>query len=363
MSELKRTPLYDFNAKYSPRFVPFAGWEMPVSFSGIIDEHKAVREVAGLFDVSHMGEARVTGPDAKRFLNTLVTNDMGRIQPGQAIYSLMCQEDGGVVDDIILYQISDEEYFICLNASNAEKDVKWMKSHANGFECKVEDISVNYAQIAIQGPQAESILMEIIPEISGMRRFHFEQVTYLGSQILISRTGYTGEDGFEIYIPSESALMITSAIYENGESKGLTLCGLGSRDSLRLEAGFPLYGHEISEVISPISAGLNWAVRFKKAEDFVGRKALITEKDEGPKSRVVFYKLEDRRIAREGAIILADGEEVGKVLSGTFSPVLNAPIGSALISSCALKAKKPLVVDLRGKLIPLTLVTPPMHKE
>lgn len=362
MADLKRTPLYDFNAGFSPKFVPFAGWEMPVSFSGILDEHMAVRKKAGLFDVSHMGEAKVTGKEAKQFLNSIITNDLNRIESGQAIYCLLCQENGGVVDDIIIYQISEEDYFICLNASNAEKDVQWMKDHLADFDCEVADVSDDFAQIALQGPSAESILMELIPDAYQIKRFQFQFIELMGVDVIVSRTGYTGEDGFELYIPSEQAELITRTLYEKGKDHGLVLCGLGARDSLRLEAGFPLYGHEISDEISPISAGLNWAVRFKKASDFIGRMSLLQEREIGPSKKVVFYKLSDRRIAREGTPIMLGDDEVGSVLSGTFSPVLSSPIGSALIKSSALKGKAILEADLRGKRFPLTLVSPPMHK-
>ena len=362
MSDLKRTPLYDFNAGFSPKFVPFAGWEMPISFTGILDEHNAVRKKAGLFDVSHMGEARVTGSQAKDFLNSIITNDLDRIEPGKAIYTLLCTEKGGVVDDIIIYQISDQEFFICLNASNTEKDIQWMQDHVNDYECKVENISADYAQIALQGPLAETILMELVEDAFQIKRFHFKEVQLLGAQVIVSRTGYTGEDGFELYIPSPHAEAVTKTLFEKGKEHGLVLCGLGARDSLRLEAGFPLYGHEISDQISPVSAGLSWAVRFKKSSDFIGRMPLLQEREIGSVKKVVFFKLSDRRIAREGTPIMAGEEEVGTVLSGTFSPVLNCPIGSALIKADALKNKSILEADLRGKRFVLTLVTPPMHK-
>ncbi len=362
MSDLKRTPLHPFNAQYSPKFVPFAGWEMPVSFTSILEEHLAVREKAGFFDVSHMGEVLVSGPDTEAFLNSIITNNLSRIEPGQAIYSLLCMPDGGVVDDIILYQISKEEYFICLNASNAKKDIEWMQSHLLDYDCKVKNVSDQYAQIAIQGPRAESILMELIEEVSSIKRFHFKKVHFEGGEILISRTGYTGEDGFELYIPSSIADKVANTVYDFGKENGLKLCGLGARDSLRLEAGFPLYGHEISETISPITAGLNWAVRFKKSADFIGRIALLKEREKGPNQRVVFFKLEGRRISREGATIVSNHKIVGKVLSGSFSPVLSSPIGSALINSDVLKEKKALAVELREKQFPLILVSPPMHK-
>lgn len=358
MTELKRTPLRDFHASHGARLVDFAGWEMPVQYRSILEEHKAVRRAAGLFDVSHMGEVDVRGPDARRFLDHLVTNDVGRLFPGRVLYSPMCYPDGGVVDDLLVYLRGEEDLFLCVNASNVAKDLEWIRGQAAGFAVTITDRSADYALVAVQGPRAAEIVQSLTGAKLGLLKYyHFAEATVAGVHCLVSRTGYTGEDGFELYHPPGEAVALTQALLDAGASRGLELAGLGARDSLRLEAGYPLYGHELNADISPLAAGLGWTVKLDKP-DFVGRSALLAEKQHGAARRVVFFRTGDRRIVRaETPVLGPDGTTVGRVLSGTLSPILNEAIGSALIAAEAID--QPLAVDIRGTRLGLQRVTPP----
>ncbi|MCG8524961.1 MAG: glycine cleavage system aminomethyltransferase GcvT [Opitutales bacterium] len=363
MSEIKNIPLRAFHEEKSARFVPFAGWNMPVQYTSIIQEHIAVRERVGLFDVSHMGEVILTGSESVAFLNYLLTNDFFDLEVGASRYSMMCEPNGMVVDDLIVYRLDEEEFLICVNASNAEKDFAWMVQHSEGFDVNLEDQSRDWVLLAIQGPQSESFLNPIAAmDLSALERFHHQKAILAEVELWFSRTGYTGEDGFELFIPSEKAEVVATAIAERAEQQGLNdfYCGLGCRDSLRLEAGYPLYGHEISDVIDPITAGLGWTVKLGKSSDFLGKSALQKIKDEKPSRRVKFYKLNDRRIARQGESIWSGEDEIGEVLSGTHSPILQCAIGSAIVDSGRL-GDPSMEVRLRGKSIGLTWVKPPVH--
>lgn len=363
--DLKRTPLYDWHVSNGARIVPFAGWEMPVQYTGILEEHKATRTGAGLFDVSHMGELRVAGKDARRFLDYLLPNKLSKLAPGKVIYSPMCYENGGVVDDLMVYAIHSEEFLICVNASNTDRDFEWISGKTEGYDLEVSNVSSDYFQLALQGPSWRVIAEKVFPGIDEFPpRFSFSEIEYEGNTLILSRTGYTGEDGLEIYGPPALAVHMASRIVEAGQDHGLKLVGLGARDSLRLEAGLPLYGHELSEEISPLESGLSWTIDWKKP-DFIGRASLLAQKENGIPRKVVYFYTEDRRIARQDTPVLRasvdEREEVvtGKVLSGTLSPILNKPIGSALIESTSLK--EPLIVSLRGNQIPLFLKKPPLH--
>lgn len=351
IKELSRTPLYNFHVSHGARMVGFSGWEMPVQYRGIIEEHLVVRNSVGLFDVSHMGEALVEGKGAKEFLEYLMTNDISKLEQGKALYTLMCYENGGVVDDLLVYCLREDKYLLCLNAGNTQKDIAWLKSHEGRFDCKVEDVSHCYGQLALQGPQAREVLSEWIELLDKIDKFSFIEVDLAGVKVLLSRTGYTGEDGYEIYCPWSETEKLAELIYQTGK---VALAGLGARDSLRLEAGYSLYGHEISEDITPLEAGLNFAVKLKKSYDFIGKEALLRQKENGLLKRVLFFKLEDRRIARQGADVYCGDEKVGNVLSGTLSPVLNQPIGSLVT-----RRQENLDVDIRGNRIPLLLIKPP----
>jgi aminomethyltransferase len=359
MGPLKTTPLRDFHAAQGAKLVDFAGWEMPVQYRSILEEHKAVRRAAGLFDVSHMGEVDVTGPGAAAFLNALVTNDVSKMYPGRVLYSPMCFPDGGVVDDLLVYMRGPGDYFLCINAGNIDADIAWIKKGAEGHDVKIADRSSVCSLLAVQGPMALAILQPLTSaRLDEIRYYHFSKGEIAGISCLISRTGYTGEDGFELYHNATDDLALAKAILAVGQPQGLELCGLGARDSLRLEAGFPLYGHEISPLISPLTAGLGWTVKLDKGCDFSGSAALAAERQKGAPNKVVFFRTGDRRIIRpETPVLDGAGASVGKVLSGTLSPILSEAIGSALVAVSA--ATGTLRVDVRGTLIELHLVKPP----
>lgn len=356
MPELKRTPLNEFHRRHGARLVEFAGWEMPVQYGGIIEEHLAVRNAAGLFDVSHMGEILVRGKLAEEFLDFMLTNDVQGLIEGKALYSLMCYSDGGVVDDLLVYRLGEGKFLLCVNASNTEVAFNWLSGYRDEFECEVEDVSRKYGQLALQGPRAEGILSKVVKGMSELKRFEFCEVMINGVSVMVSRTGYTGEDGFELYCPWDRTEEIAELVLEKGKDLGLVLAGLGARDSLRLEAGYPLYGHEISRSISPLEAHLDFAVKLNKGSDFIGKESLLKQRKEGLKGEIVFFKLDDRRIARQGAAIFDGGMHIGEVVSGVFSPSLKQPIGSAYVSC---PYGREMEVDVRGNRIRLLIIKIP----
>ncbi|MDQ8179667.1 glycine cleavage system aminomethyltransferase GcvT [Pelagicoccus sp. SDUM812005] len=359
MSDAKRTPLYDFNVAHGGRMVDFAGWEMPVQYTSIVDEHKATRAAAGLFDVSHMGEATVEGAGAEAFLNYVLTNDVSGMDDGKALYSLMCRPDGGVVDDLLVYRKAAGSYLLCLNASNVDKDLAWLAKEAAAFDVNLEDVSDSFGLIALQGPKAFEILAELsAADLSGLGYYRFVEGEVAGVPCLVSRTGYTGEVGVELFVPADRTAELAEALLAVGTPKGLMLAGLGARDSLRLEAGYSLYGHEIDDAVGPVEANLMWTVSLKKEGDFIGKAAILAKKAAGPDRKVIFFKTGGRRIARPGTDIVAGGEKVGTVVSGTFSPILNEAIGSALVKAAVAKSDE-LAVDLRGKAYPIERTRPP----
>jgi aminomethyltransferase len=356
-------PLYAFHKKYHARFIDFVGWYMPVQYTSILEEHRAVRTKVGLFDVSHLGQITITGQQSQIFLDMLVTNDVSALKPGTALYSCMCREHGGVVDDLIIYCLSHENYLLCINSANTDKDIHWMQEQASAFHCKIINVSNEYALLALQGPQAKPLLSNLCKtDLSRLKRFTFINTEVAGIDMFVCRTGYTGEDGYEFYCPVAQSEKFAIAIYQTGHLYGLKLCGLGARDSLRLEAGYPLYGHEIDEHISPLQANLDWTVKFNKKSNFIGRSALEKEKLNGIQRRIVHFILQDRRIAREGTTIFnTDKEEVGTIVSGTLSPMLGLPIGSALIKTDQVNHDN-LYVNLRGHTVPVNLKKPPLHR-
>lgn len=359
----KRTPLYAFHLEHGARFVPFGGWEMPVQYTSILQEHQAVRQAMGLFDVSHMGEAWVEGPEASKFLDYLLTNDFNNLQVGDCKYAMMCYPNGGVVDDLIVNKVSAGAYLICLNASNTEKDIAWMQEYVGAFDCTLKDVSLQYGQIALQGPKVASFVRQLgLGTLDTLGSFKGVFIELEGVNIYVTRTGYTGEDGFEFYIPSEDVLKITTFLYKQGEPLGLKLAGLGARDSLRLEAGYPLYGHELTKEITPLMANMGWVVKLKKTCDFIGKAALVRQKAEGFDRKIVFYTIDGRRIARQNASVWLAEKEVGVVVSGSMSPVLNRAIGSALVDVDALAKEEHLEVDFNGKRSSINIQKPPLHK-
>jgi aminomethyltransferase len=328
MSDLKKLTSHEFHLAKGAKFTAFAGWNMPVSYGSSLSEHLSVRESVGLFDVSHMGEIEVTGPQSVEFLNYALTNDIEKCKIGQAQYTILCQEDGGTLDDLIVYRRAEQSFLLCVNASNVENDYQVLSERSSQFECDVINLSSSFGQLALQGPHAEKILNDVIGQnLSSLSKMHFLEGLWLGDTSILARTGYTGEDGFEIYTSLPGLNEWLNAF----DQLGVPMIGLAARDSLRLEAGFPLYGHELSHSISPVQAGLAWAVGWEK-DEFCGKQALLKEKKNHPSHRVGYFIASDRRIPREGCPILnpAD-EEVGLVLSGGFSPLHEKPMGTALI--------------------------------
>jgi len=354
---LKRTPFHELHSQAGARMVDFAGWDMPVSYAGILEEHRSVRTSVGVFDVSHMGEFIVEGDNAGEFLDHLLTNRVGDCPIGKAIYSPMCKEDGGVVDDLIVYRRLDGSFLVVVNASNREKDFQWMKGRVGLFDVDLHEESDDWALLAVQGPEAMSTLKNLgMGEVFDLGRFRLVEFEWKGLPLIVSRTGYTGEDGVEIFVPTERALELAK---ELSVGEKIPWIGLGARDSLRLEAGLPLYGHEMSESITPVQAGFGWAVKTDKPS-FIGRDALRMEKELGAEKTVRFFLVDDKRIAREGMPVLDEGGEIGVVLSGSKSPILDCPIGSALVDASF--TGDAAWVDSRGKRLPIRFAKPPLHR-
>jgi aminomethyltransferase len=328
VAELKRTPLYDEHKAAGARLVDFAGYEMPVQYSGIKAEHEAVRTHAGLFDVSHMGEAVFRGPDAESAVQRLVTRDVGRLEVGQAGYSAVCYEDGGTVDDVIVYRRPDD-FLVVVNASNREKDLDHFRENTQDLDVEVADESDDWALLAVQGPEAAGILQDFTDaDLSNLKPFRFVEGAIGGAKTSISRTGYTGEDGFELYLSPDDAPHLWRELLE----AGATPAGLGARDTLRLEAGMCLYGNELDPETTPLEAGIDFAVHLDKEQEFIGQEALRREKEEGLGKKLVGFEVEGRGIARHDYPVRAGEENVGRVTSGTLSPTLGKAIGLALVS-------------------------------
>ncbi|MEG2686411.1 MAG: glycine cleavage system aminomethyltransferase GcvT [Christensenellaceae bacterium] len=351
----KKTPLYQKHEQAGARIVPFAGWLMPVQYSGIIAEHKAVRNAAGLFDVSHMGEIELCGSAALSNIQMLVTRNCEGLSAGQISYSPMCNESGGVVDDILIYKKADDEYLLVVNASNKDKDFAWISDHAFG-DVRVKDISDEVAQLALQGPKSEQILKKLTKEIPQKYYTFLDNVELCGEKVLISRTGYTAEDGFELYCAPESAETLWDALLEAGAEYGILPCGLGARDTLRLEGAMPLYGHEMNDEVLPYEAGIGFFVNLDK-EDFIGRLKLAQKKETAQKR--VGLKILDRGIAREGAPVYAGDKQVGVVTSGTHSPTFQYAIAMARVQK---EIPQMVEVEVRGKRLKAEVVKLPFYK-
>ncbi len=324
---MRRTSLFPIHKELDAKIVEFAGWEMPVQYEGVRAEHCVVRRQAGLFDISHMGEIEVTGKEAARFCQLVTTNDLGRLDNFQAQYTLFCNFRGGVVDDVILYRFSDERLLFCVNASNRTQVLEWLKGLSHMCDVEITDRSHEFAQVAIQGPASEPILSKTVGEDLGvLQSFSFRSLNWSGKDLTISRTGYTGEDGFEIFLPWQDGQNLWTELTTVGKQYGLKPCGLGARDTLRIEMGYSLYGHEINERVSPFDAGLGKYVKMYK-EDFIGKEALQDALSKGSKNKVVGFEMIARGIPRQGYDILKNGVSLGKVTSGTLSPTLDKSIG------------------------------------
>lgn len=363
---LKRTPLFPIYSEYEARVIDFGGWELPVQFAGIQKEHAAVRTQAGLFDVSHMGEVLVSGTDAVSFLQRLTTNDIDKLQVGQCHYSFMCYPNGGVVDDLIVYRLCDERFILVINASNTDKDLDWMLKQRELFglaQVQIEDISERTALLALQGPLAEQILSKLTDApLSELQPFHFrENIAIAGITAMISRTGYTGEDGFELYIDSSDAIALWRHLLEAGEADGLIPAGLGARDTLRFEARLPLYGQELSDSISPLEAGLAFFVKLDKG-DFIGCDALAAQKANGIPCKLVGIEMIGRGIPRSHYPVFAGGVRIGQVTTGTQSPTLKKNVGLALLDAAYAAKDTEVEVEIRGSLVQAKVVATPFYK-
>jgi aminomethyltransferase len=365
-NSMKRTPLNQVHIDAGARMVDFGGWHMPVQYSGLSQEHNAVRTRAGLFDVSHMGEVTVEGEGAELFLNQLVTNNVSRLKEGQAQYTVMCYENGGVVDDLLVYKRGTGKYLLCINAGNIEKDWEWIESRAKGaVGVKLHHASDEFCQIAIQGPLAEKILQPLVKvDLAPVKYYHFVETELLGKSAIVSRTGYTGEDGFEIYAPAGQAVKIWQALMVAGAPLGLIPCGLGARDTLRTEMKFPLYGHEITAETNPLEAGLGWVTKLDKPMDFAGKTVLQKIKAEGPKQALVGLKVLERGIPRQGYEIFDETgkEKIGVVTSGTLSPSLGTPIAIAYVKIGHEKIGSKLMVQIRDRRFPAEVIPTPFYK-
>lgn len=358
---LKRTPLHAAHLLHNARMVDFGGWEMPVQYAGIIQEHQAVRTSVGLFDVSHMGEIEVRGPQALDLVNYVATNDASRLKPGQAHYSGLLYETGCFVDDILVHCVSPTHYFLCVNASNQDKDYEHIAAH-NQFDCEVENAGPRYAQIAVQGPRAADVVNRVTREdVSSLRYYWFLDGEAAGHPARIARTGYTGEDGFELYVEPSAAEPLWRALLAAGAAYGIQPCGLGARNTLRMEAGMALYGHEIDASITPLEAGLAWIVKFDKG-DFIGREILERQRREGVKRKLAGFEMTGRGIGRDGYEVHLDGEAAGWVTSGGPSPTLNKNIGLCYLPAAAAGPGRTIEIIIRGRPVAAVTVPTPFYK-
>jgi aminomethyltransferase len=352
--DLKRTPLHDWHVAHGARMVDFAGWAMPVQYGSIVDEHHATRRALGLFDVSHMGRLLVDGPDAMRLLDSLLTRRIDDMTPGQVRYSLMCNEAGGVLDDVLVYQIYLPEgglsgYGLVVNASNRIKIFDWLHAHRGGFDARIEDRTSDFAMIAVQGPRAIEVLDAMTDcELTSLRYYYGVVTQAAGFRAFVSRTGYTGEDGCEMICDAADVGTIWRELVERAAAVGGEPVGLAARDTLRLEAGMPLYGHELTEATNPVQAGLDFAVSLRNRQ-FVGRDAIMRFQQDHSQPLRIGLQLEGRRPAREGAVILQGEAPAGAVTSGTFSPTIDRPIAMGYVKPSAAAPGAPLAVDIRGQ--------------
>ena len=374
---LKRTPLFESHVNAGARVVDFGGWEMPVQYAGIVAEHNWVRQAAGIFDISHMGEVRITGAESKSFLNHLLTNDVGTLFPGQGQYSIMCNESGGAIDDLYVYRTGPQEYLLVINASRIDADVPWIMRQRDGFSgsesVQVEDLSDKMAAVAIQGPNAAVIVDQLFPgpsmtdtrvdRPSGLAKNELGRFLFGTDEVWVSRTGYTGEDGFEIITPNAAIVPLWEMSIVHGAAHGLQPAGLGARDTLRTEMCYPLYGHELNEQTSPISAGIGFFVNLNKGE-FIGRTALAAEKEAGPERKLVAFVMTGKSAPpRPHYRVFVDGAPVGETTSGTVSPSMNNGIGLAYLPAANSKVDTAIEIEIRNRLFPARIVRKPIYKK
>lgn len=361
-ASLKRTPLYEQHRQLGARLVEFSGWEMPVQYSGILEEHRAVRSRAGLFDVSHMGEFSVQGAGALAFLQHLVPNDVSRLAINQALYTQLCLPDGGVVDDLLIYHLAEHTYMLVVNAGNIDKDFAWIEQQSAGYEVQLTNQSDETGLIALQGPAALAILQPLTKvDLSSIAYYHCTPGVVSRANCLISRTGYTGEDGFELYCSADEAVDLWRDLLAAGQEHGLLPAGLGARDTLRLEAAYCLYGHELDETTNPLEAGLSWTVKLAKGE-FIGHDALAKIKAEGLKRKLIGIEMIERGVCRGGYAIYDGDRQIGALTSGAPSPTLNKNIGLGYVEIAQAVPGKPVQIDIRGRRTAAQIVALPFYK-
>lgn len=358
---IRRTALHGEHLALNGRMVDFAGWELPVMYSSIIEEHTSTRTKAGLFDVSHMGEVIVRGAGAERFLRRMIPTRMEKLAPRHSMYSCMCREDGGVVDDIFIFMVSDSDYYIVVNAATLEKDLEWMRAHAGG-DVEILDVSAETSKIDLQGPASRDILMSVLPDggAGSLERFEFFHTEYHGARLMVSRTGYTGENGYELFVPNPNAVALWRELLDAGKKYGILPVGLGARDTLRLEAAYSLYGHELSDTITPVEAGLGWLVT--SADDYIGRSVLAAQKEKGAPRVMICFELEGRGVPREGCPVRKDGAEIGVSTSGGYSPTFKRGIGMALVKAGTLAIGDGFSLVIRENPVPARVVKRPLYK-
>lgn len=359
---MKRTLLYQVHVSAHAKLVDFAGWEMPIQYSGVVDEYQTVRTAAGLFDVSHMGRLTVEGSDAVKFLQQVTTTNPDPLAVGAAQYSMVCNPSGGIKDDIFIYRLAPTRFLVCVNASNREKIFSWFCAKAPQGDVRLEDESGYLAQIALQGPQSPQILRALCPDAADrLKPRQCLETSILGAQSIVSRTGYTGEVGYELYLPAASAAAAWQALMKTGEKAGIKPCGLGARDLLRLEVGYLLYGNDMDEQTTPLEAGAAFAVDFSKGE-FIGRSILLEQKEKGPAKRLVGFELIEKGVPRHGMKVLSNGKDIGVVTSGNLSPRLQKGIGLASVLTAFSEPGARFQIDIRGRLQDAACVKLPFYK-
>ncbi len=359
---MKRTPFFEQHQQAGAKIVPFGGFEMPVQYAGIMEEHKTVRTAVGVFDVSHMGEFFAQGPNALSFLQSITVNDVSKLTPGKAQYSAMCYEDGGIVDDLLIYMLADQSYMIVVNAANIDKDWAWMQQHCPAG-VTFENKSDATALLAVQGPRSLATMQKLTSvDLSVIPYYGFVRGTLAGIDMTISRTGYTGELGFEIYFGVEHAASVWKSVFDAGKEFGIAPIGLGARDTLRLEMGYCLYGNDIDQTTNPIEGGLGWITKLAKG-DFIGKTVIERCKADGAKRKLVGMMLKEKAVPRHGYPLLVNGENVGVVTSGTFSPSLEKGIAMGYVARQHAEIGTTLQIDVRGKALDATIVALPFLKK
>ncbi len=361
---MSKTPLYDSHVAYGAKFVDFAGWSMPLQYTGVLDEYQTVRRQAGLFDVSHMGRIVLSGNGALEFLQLVTTNDVSKLEEHQAQYSMICNPDGGIKDDVFVYRLKKDRYLLCVNSSNRPKIMEWLVQQHREFpeSVQIDDQSTHMGQLALQGPQSRTILFEVLGErFDGLKPRRSLEVRILGTPTTVARTGYTGEIGYELYVPADGALQLWNHFLKIGKPHGLKPAGLGARDLLRLDMGYFLYGNELTEAITPLEAGAEWIVAFQKGK-FIGSDFLQQQNKEGTSRRLIGFELLEKAVPRQGMAICRESRKIGEVTSGNLSPILQKGIGLGFVVTQYSQVGTSLQIQVRGRLVPAVVVKLPFYK-